>query len=186
MSSHDVKSTNAKQIHQKEVGRERCSHTCPERVCVNMKGSLDWEKEGHSVCRHESLRKHHLKCAQGCTRNFKLQPTAQSGKGKEKESTTPSAPTPSAPSDILDKEMDVDPPFLFDTADPGGSSNMPVAGPSNVGNSIIIHLLFYSCICLLINLAILSSTEAIKSASYKSQSQRYIHPPLIINVNNPL
>ena len=146
-----------------------------------MKGSLDWEEEGHSVCRHESLRKHHLKRAQGCPCNLKLQPTAQSGKGKEKESTTPSAP-----SDILDKEMDVDPPFLFDTADPGGSSDMPVAGPSNIGNNIIIHLLFYSCIHLLINLAILSSAEAIKSASYESQSQRYIHPPLIININNPL
>ena len=177
MSSRDVKSTKPKRIHQKEVGTERCGHTCPERICVNMKGSLDWEKEGHSVRRHESSRKRHPKCAQGCPRNFKLQPTAQSGKGKEKESTTPSATTPSAPNDILDNEMDVDPPFLFDTADPGGSSDMPVAGPSNVGNGIIIHLLFYSCIRLLINLAILSSAEAIKSASYESQSQRYIHPP---------
>ena len=93
---------------------------------MNMKGSLDWEKEGHSVRRHESSRKRHPKCVQGCPRNFKLKP----GKGKGKESN------------ILDNKMDVDPPILLNAADPGGPSNIPVAGPSNVGNGIIINLLF--------------------------------------------
>ena len=152
MTSRNIKSTKPKWVHQKEVGTERCGHTCSERVCTNMKGSLDWEKERHSVQRHESSRKCHPKYAQGCPCNFKLQPTAQSGKGKEKSSATPSAPTtstptPSTPSDIPDDQMDiglpmdVDPQFDYDATDCSGPSDMPVAGPLNVGNGIIMFFL---------------------------------------------
>ena len=114
----------------REKGTEECGHTCPERNCTNMKGSEKWEKEGHSVRRHERSKKRHPQCAADCPRYFKLQQPSNLGKGKSKsKSKDPQSVTSS---DGQDDEMDINPPELAGSSSVGDLSN--VACPSSYLN----------------------------------------------------
>ena len=147
--------SKTKRPHMKEVGTERCGHICPERMCTNMKGCLDWEKEGHSVRRHETSRKRHPQCAAECPRYSKLQRHSQLGKGKSRQTVELAMPT----CEGLEDETDVDPPSHFNTLDLAGPSN--VAGPSQIFSGILIsfHCLF---VFQLIDFSIRSTTTSTK------------------------
>lgn len=112
--------------HRKLIGTERCSHSCPERLCTNSKGTLEWAREGGSVRRHEKSTKRHPLCAEGCLGYTKLQEPLESGKGKSSR-TLKAATTSEDPSDPMDVDTDTEDNF------PGPSN---VSGPSNLSSGI--------------------------------------------------
>lgn len=121
-----MNSKKAKRPHTKEVGTERCGHTCMGRMCTNMKGSLDWEKEGHAVRRHEVSRMRHPQCGPDCPRNNRLQRSSQSGKEGKRPNKGSASPSEGLGGEV-DNEMDIDPP---------SPSNVPVAGSSTTLDGI--------------------------------------------------
>ena len=91
-----------------------------------MKGSLDWEKEGHAVRRHEVSRMRHPQCGPDCPRNNRLQRSSQSGKEGKRPNKGSASPSEGLGGEV-DNEMDIDPP---------SPSNVPVAGSSTTLDGI--------------------------------------------------
>lgn len=106
--------TMSPRVHQKEKGTERCGHQCEGRNCVNAQGSLDWNKEGSSVIRHQKSKNRHPHCNEDCPLHDELQkPTrAISSKPRASRSSSQSlsvpAGTPSRSTSLGGSDMDVD------------------------------------------------------------------------------
>lgn len=113
LQSFTMSSTKRQRPHQKEVGTERCVHTCPESRCLNLHGSRDWNKEGSSLGRHQKSKFVHPKCTAECP-GFSLLKDKKNHHGKRQSTQT----TPSWGSNNVDG-MDVD---------------VPVPGPSNTAD----------------------------------------------------
>ena len=116
LQSFTMSSTKHQRPYQKEVGTERCVHTCPESRCLNLCGSRDWNKQGSSLDQHQKSKFIHQKCTAECPR-FSLLKDKKNQHGKCQSIWT----TPSRGSNHVD-EMGVD---------------VPVPGPSNTADDDI-------------------------------------------------
>ena len=111
MSSQSVKRPR---VHQRERGTERCGHLCEGRNCVNSKGSLDWNKEGSAISRHEKSKTRHPQCNEECPLYDKLQRSTRTMSSQSRASRSSSqalsipAGTSETSSSLSGFDMDVD------------------------------------------------------------------------------